>query len=278
MAAIALPLALILGMFAELISGLMTWALGGEKRWWRGVSGIGSDAARLARERAAQRASVVEAGGALAALLGAGIVAAGALGVGPDGFVLLYLGLALALAGTTAVSWGRDEGPVRVALALADVALAVGLGTMFLRYGALELDAVRGTQEILGTGLVLGPVPTAVGLIAAAKVFAWGVAFNLPRPAGDAAGAAGAGAGILPRLCRWSVVGATSLLAGVLLAGGRLDPISDVAPLAAAGPAFAAALGIVDGILARLAQRWWPALAGFVVVLGAGAAALVVLS
>jgi hypothetical protein len=278
MAAIALPLAFVLGMFAELVSGLVTWALGGEKRWWRGISGMVSDAGRLTRDRSGdQRASVVEAGGALAALLGSGIAAAGALGLGPDGLVLLYLALVLGFAGATAVGWGRDEEPARAAVTLADLALPAGLGTMFLRYGALELDAVRGTQEILGTGLVLGPVATAVGLVAAAKAFAWGVGLNLSRPGAHGERPA-AGAEILLRLCRWSLMGATSLVAGVLLAGGGLDPIADAMPLAAAALVFAGTLGIVDGIVGRLAHRWRPAIAGFAVALGAGAAGLVVLS
>jgi hypothetical protein len=279
MAAIALPLALILGMLAELISGLLGWALGGEKRWWRGVSGIGPDATRLLRDREPdRRVTIVEAGGAAAALLGAGLAAAGAVDVGPDGLVLLYLALALAFAGTTAVRSAQEDRRPWIGVALADVALAVGLGTMFLRYGALELGAVRGTQDILGTGLVLGPVATAVGLAAAAKAFAWAVAINLPRPAGDAEKAAGAAVAILLRLCRWSAVGAASLVAGVLLAGGGLDPIADARPLGLAALGFAAGLGIADAILGRIAPRWQPALGAFALVLGAGAAALVVLS
>jgi hypothetical protein len=277
MAALALPLALLLGMLAELVSGLVGWALGGEKRWWRGVSGIGSDATRLLRDREGdQRVTAVEAGGAAAALVGAGLASAGVLGVGPDGLVLLYLSLALASVGTAVVGWAQVQLRSRVAQALAEVALGVGLGTMFLRYGAIELDAVRGTQGILGTGLILGPVVTAVGLIAAAKAFAWAVALNLPRLGWDQPG--GAGLAILLRLCRWALVGAASLLAGVLLAGGGLDPIADVVPLAAAGLGFAVGIGVAAAVVSRLGRRWELAIGGLALVIAAAAAAMVVLS
>jgi hypothetical protein len=281
MTAIALPVVLLLGLLFELVSGLVAWPLGGEKAWWRAVSGIGPDVARLVRDRERkQQVTVVEAGGAAAALLGSGLVAAGALNLGPGGLVLLYLALALAFSGTSVVAWARVGGRRRLSVVLAEVALAVGLGTMFLRYGALDLDAVRGTQQILGTGLLLGPVMTVVGLVAGAKAVAWSVALNLPRrrTAADDEQAAEAGPAILLRLCRWSLAGAVSVLAGVLLAGGALDPLEDLLPCAAASGGFAVALGIADGILARLADRWRDAVAVGAFLLAGVGAALVVLS
>jgi hypothetical protein len=73
-------------------------------------------------------------------------------------------------------------------------------------------------------------------------------------------------------------MGAASLVAGVLLAGGGLDPIADAVPLGLAGLGFATALGIADGVVGRLSRRWRLGVAGFAVLLGAGGAALVVLS
>src|SRR5687767_4196031 len=172
MAAAALLIALAFGFIAELAAGLVGRLLGGDRAWWRGVSGLGLDVSRLLGDRSGQQGvAVVEAGGAAAALFGAGMAAAGALGVGPGDLVLLYLGLAVGSAGTLVVAsvqttaTGRAEAARRRLLAaLAEPAFAVGLGAMFLRYGALDLEAVRGTQQILGTGAVLGPAVATAGL------------------------------------------------------------------------------------------------------------------
>lgn len=282
MAAIALPVALLLGVVVELVSGLVSWPLGGGSRWWRGVSGIGSDLARLVRDRSGgQRVSVVEAGGAAASMLGAGLAAAGALGLGPDGLVLIYLALAVATAGALLVGWDRATKPTRLVVALAEPALAVGLGVMFLRYGALDLDAVRGTQQILGTGLILGPVVTALGLVAAAKAVAWSTALALPRrPATGEGEAPEAGPSVLVRLCRWSLAGATSLVAGVLLAGGAIEPftVERFLPMAAGAAGFAVALGVADAVLRWIPARWLMAVPALLLVLAGAGAALVVLS
>ena len=283
MAAIGLPIALILGMLVELVSGLVSWPLGGGRTWWRGVADIGSDVRRLVRDRTGgERVAVVEAGGAAASMLGAGIAAAGALGLGPDGLILLYLALALASAGALTTGWEYGGNDRRLLAALAEPAFAIGLAVMFLRFGALDLDAVRGTQQILGTGLVLGPVPTAVGLVAGAKALALASALRLyaepRRREGDEA--PGAGAGLLLRLCHWALSGATSLVAGVLLAGGSLRPLTvdDLLPLAAGAGGFAIALGVAGAVLRRLPERWLPAVAGLALLLAAAGAAGVVLS
>ncbi len=282
MAAIALPVALLFGVLSELVSGLIGWALGGDRKWWRGVSGLWSDIVRLTRDRSGrERVSVVEAGGATASMFGAGLAAAGALGIGPDGLVLVYLALVVASAGALVVSWEQTEKRRRLTMALAELALAVGLGTMFLRYGALDLEAVRGTQQILGTGLVLGPVPTALGLLAAAKAFAWSTALGLPSHSAAAEGEVpGAGPAVLLRLYRWSLAGAASLVAGVLLAGGGLEPFTadSVLPMAAGTGAFAVALGVADAVLRKLPDRWLLAVPGLALLLGGVGAALVVLS
>lgn len=285
MAALALPVALLLGMLVELVSGLLGRPLGGDRRWWRGVTAVGPEVLRLVRDRSGRdRVSVIEAGGAAASMLGAGIAAAGALGVGPDGLVLLYLSLALASAGAMVVWWeSAGDGRRRVVAALAEPAFALALGVMFLRYGALDLDAVRGTQQVLGTGALLGPGLTLVGLIAGAKALAWSAALRtspMARAEDEKAGSPGAGPSMLLRLCRWSLAGATSLLAGVLLAGGGLQPfaLEGLLPLAAGAGGFAVALGVADAMLRLLPERWLLAAPGFALVLGAAGAALVVLS
>ena len=283
MAAIGLPFALILGMLVELVSGLVSRPLGGGRAWWRGVSGIGSEMRRLVRDRTGgERVTVVEAGGAAASMLGAGTAAAGALGLGPDGLILLYLALALASAGALVAGWeygGNDHR--RLLAVLAEPAFAIGLAVMFVRFGALDLDAVRGTQQILGTGLVLGPVPTAVGLVAGAKALAWASALRLnaePRRQDDEV--PGAGAALLIRLCHWSVAGATSLVAGVLLAGGTLQPLSadGLLRLVAGAGGFAIALGMAGAVLRLLPEGWLPAVVVLALVLAAAGAAAVVLS
>ena len=282
MAAVALPAALLLGILCELVSGLVSWPLGGDRAWWRGVSGLGTDVAGLARDRNGVGAvSLVEAGGAVASLLGAAIAAAGAIGVGPDGLVLLYLALALASAGGTVVGWdvrGREQSAVVVAFV--ELSFAVGLGTLFLRYGALDLEAVRGTQQILGTGLLLGPTMAAIGLVAAAKSVAWSAALRVPSfdPRAEAAEAGAAGPAVLLRLCRWSAAGATSLVAGVLLAGGALEPFAGALPVAPAAAGFAGVIGVARGVVRRVPDRWRLVVPGLALLLAVAGAAMVVRS
>ena len=218
-------------------------------------------------------------------MLGAGVAAAGALDVAPDDLVLMYLALALASAGAMVAGWeleGRTRR--RFAAALTEAAFAVAVGALFLRYGALDLDAVRGTQQILGTGLVLGPPLAVVGLVAAAKAVAWAAVLRLPSlPEEEARGqgdAPEAGPALLVRLCRWSLFGATSLLAGVLLAGGAVEPFSTsrVLPLAAGAGGFALAVALAEGIARRLPDRWRSAVSALTFVVASAGAALGVLT
>ena len=292
MAAVGLPVALLVGALAELVSGLVGRLLGGDRKWWSGVSGIGPEAIRLLRDRTgAGRVAVVEAGGAAAALLGAGIATAGALGIVPDNLILLYLALALAAAGSMVVAsvqttpTGQAESSRRrLVAALAEPAFVVALGTMFLRYGALDLEAVRGTQQVLGTGALLGPAMAAAGLIVATLVLLASGALRLPTvPPADRRGRgmrATAGTTLLLRLCRWSVAGATSVLAGVLLAGGGLEPFSVDALLPAVGGAVgvAVALGAAIAGLSKVPERWQLAVPGVALILAGAAAAMVVLA
>ena len=292
MAAIGLPIALLVGALAELAAGLVGRFLGGDRKWWTGVSGFGSDAVRLLRDRTGSgRAAVVEAGGAAAALLGAGIATAGALAVGPDDLPLLYLALALAAAGSMVVASAQttptgqaESSRRRLVAALAEPAFIVALGTMFLRYGALDLEAVRGTQQVLGTGAVLGPALAAAGLIVATLVVVGSGALRLPTvPPADRRGRgmrATAGTSLLLRLCRWSLSGATSVLAGVLLAGGGLEPFSADALLSAAAGALGVAvvLGAAIAGLSKVPERWQLIVPGVALVLSGAAAAMVVMA
>ena len=162
--------------------------------------------------------------------------------------------------------------------ALAELAFALGLGTLFLRYGALDLDAVRGTQQILGTGLLLEPTMAVIGLAAAAKAVAWSAALRVPSLDHKGDGDGAAGPAVLLRLCRWSTAGATSLLAGVLLAGGALEPFTGVLPLAPAAAGFAVAIGIAQGVVRRVPDRWRFVAPALALALAAAGAAMVVRS
>ena len=288
MAAAALPIALVFGILADLVSGLVSRPLSGERPWWRRVTGVGPDVLLLFRDRKGrERVSAVEAGGAAAAMLGSGTAAAGALGVGPDDIVLLYLALAVASVGALVAGLGgRGPGEAgarshRLLAAAAEPAFAVGMGVMFLRYGALDLEAVRGTQQVLGTGVLLLPGLATAGLAAAALAFvASGALRLLPSSARPGASPAGAGPSLLARLCRWSLAGATALVAGVLLAGGGLEPLTlrAILPAALGALGVAVAIGVADALLARLTGRWRLAAPGIALVVAAAAAAMVVLA
>jgi hypothetical protein len=292
MTAAALPIALVIGVVVELASGLVAWGTGGERAWWRRVGSVWAEVLRLLRDRGGrERVAVIEAGGALAALMGAGIAAAGALGVGPDNLPLLYLSLALASAGAMAAASGADTptarvraGRERLRAALAEPAIALALGAMFLRYGAFDLEAIRGTQTVLGTGLLLGPGLALAGLVAAALAFVSAGALRLAaRPETMASGRArgpGAGTSVLLRLCRWALAGATSLVVGALVAGGQLESLSlsRAVPVIAAALGVAVVMGAADALLTRLPEGWRMVAPAFALLLAAAAAAMVVLA
>jgi hypothetical protein len=84
---------------------------------------------------------------------------------------------------------------------------------------------------------------------------------------------------LLSRLCRWSLAGATSLVAGVLLAGGGLEPLvlEGVLPVAAGAFSVAALTGVADALLGRLSPTWRQAAPGLALILAGGAVAMVVL-
>jgi hypothetical protein len=292
MAAVALPIALLLGLLADVVGGLVAWPLGGERRWWRRVTSVGSDLRRLFWTRdAGLRPAVLEAGGAVAALFGASLAAAAALQLMPDDLVVIYLALVLSAVGAriaaSAPPTAAGEpivGRARVEAALVEPAFALALGVMFLRYGTFDLGAARGTQTVLGPGLGLEPALVLAGLATAALVVTATGALRLPplpvrgRQVG-APKAPGAAAALLIRLSRWALAGATAMVVSVLVAGRELEPLTSEAALIQGGAAVAVAvvLGALESVLRRLPDRWRTLVPIVGLGLAGGAVAMVVL-
>jgi hypothetical protein len=282
-AALALPAALALGALADLVSGIVRRLLLGERGWWRGVTGRWTDLRRLLRSGRA-RPAAVEAAGAAAALAGAGLAAGAGLGVLPGSLALAYPALALAVIGAHVAAPIRrgGEGPAaraRLHALLAEPAFAVAIAAMALRWRALDLEAVRGTQTVLGPGIALGPALAAVGLaVAAAVALAMGALRIPPEPTAvrRRGQARRAGASLLAALSRWAAIGATSVVVAVLVAGHRLDPSPGVLLFVLAAVVAAKLNGALGAWFRMQAPRRIPVLAGIALVLAAAAAALVV--
>jgi hypothetical protein len=282
-AALALPVALALGALSDLAGGVVRRVVLGQRGWWRGVTERWTDLRRLLRSGRA-RPAAVEAAGAAAALAGAGFAAGAALGVLPGSMALAYPALALAAIGAHLAMPIRrgEEGPgarARLQAVLAEPAFAVALAAMALRWRALDLEAIQGTQTVLGPGIALGPGPAAVGLILGAVVVVAMGAIRVPpepttpRRSGQARRA---GASLLAALARWAAVGATSVVVAALVAGHRLDPSPGLIRFAVAAAGAAALLGAGGAAVRMLAPRRVPILVGTAVVLAAAAVALVV--
>ncbi|HEV3474621.1 MAG TPA: hypothetical protein VG602_04580 [Actinomycetota bacterium] len=238
----AVPLALVVGLIGEAIAAVV---LPGARRRRTDRSGLG----QLVKDAGGERASVVEAGGALAALLGAGVAAGGAVGLGPGSGALVYLGLVASAVGTHVAAAASDgAGRERLRAALIEPVFVVALGAMFVRWGAADLDAVRGTQAVLGPGVALRPVTAAAGLALAALV---ALASGGIRVASRSA-LPGAPA-LLMRLARWSAIGATALVVATLVAGSDLGAarIDDIGVYGAAA-LLAAVVGAVSDAVLRV--------------------------
>jgi hypothetical protein len=284
MAALAIPVTLALGVLAELAGGLARRLGRGERGWWRGVTGRWDDLRRLLRSGRA-RPAVVEAGGAAAALAGAGLAGAAALGLVPGSMALAYPALAMGAVGAHLATPARAGGEIpaaaaRRAAALAEPAFVVALGAMALRWRSVDLDAIRGTQSVLGPGISLGPALVGIGLGLGAAVALLAGALRLPPPASSVRRgrqARGAGASLLSALARWSVAGASAFVVAVLVAGHRLDLAPSAVPFAAAAVAASMLIGAVGGLLRGLRPRAHLAVSLGAVVVAGGAAVLVVL-
>jgi hypothetical protein len=200
----------------------------------------------------------MELGGALGCFLAVGIAGGAALGVSGGSAALVYLSLLAAAGGghvaaadtTTELRAGRMA-RARLAWVLAEPAFLVALGTVFLRWRADDLDAVRGAQDVLGPGITVGPPPVAVGVwLAAAALLVAGAIRLVPASESVRGSGRRAGSALVVSLCRLAVAGVTALVAAVLAVGGdpaALDGSTGLA--AAAGAASAVVLGAVDGAL-----------------------------
>lgn len=286
MAALGLPLALVLGLLAELAGGLVSRFTGGERRWWRPVTGIWGEARRLARARTGRaRPAVVEALGTVAAFTGGGLAAAGALGLLPGSAALVYLSLALGGAGLRLVDPVRvPAGEVAAALrrrraALAEPAFVVALGALLLRWRAFDLDAIRATQTVLGPGLTVGPplLALAVALAAVAALAASALRLGrAPEPARREGQTRDAGARLLGTVARWAVAGGTALVLAALVAGHRLDASPEILPFVGAAAASAVLIGAGAAAFWRSSARWQATVAGAALLLAGTAVALAV--
>ncbi|HEV8571472.1 MAG TPA: hypothetical protein VGR49_00305, partial [Actinomycetota bacterium] len=261
MSALGVPLALLLGLVAELGGTLVLHFTGRARPWFRPARDLWRDLRRLVRRR--DRASALELVGTATALTGAGLAAAAAMGSLPGGLALVYPALVLAVVGghvATSLAPGAPDAAVRARrdALLAEPAFVLALGAGLLRWNAFDLEAVRGAQQVLGPGIAVGPPAVTAGLVIAVVVVLVAGGYRLPplrqgrgtlrRPAGSAVAAA---------LCRWAAAGATAMVAAVLVAGG-----SSLAP----------------GAVEPVAVVWWAVAAvGAALVLGAVRAALALL-
>jgi hypothetical protein len=289
--ALALPVALVLGVLSSVISGFVRRLARRERSWWPDLRGVGGSVRRLLRG-GKERVTVLEAGGALACFLAAGLAAAAALGAVPGSGVLLYLALLTAAAGghvaaSDASTQLREESVARARLAwaAAEPGFLLALGAALLRWRAGDLDAVRGAQEVLGSGPIVGPPLAAVGLMAGVALLLVTGGLRLVPPAEAVRGRGRrAGGAFLIALCRWSLAGATALVAAVLSVGGALltadgalAPVEELTLPGLAALGGAVLIGLMDGLAATLPRR--RVLLGLgAAVLAAAAAAVVVLA
>ncbi|MGH2662045.1 MAG: hypothetical protein ACRDH8_04430 [Actinomycetota bacterium] len=269
-ALLALPVALVLGGLADLVAGI----IGRRRPWWGSIASVARDL-RGARGPD-RRPDAVTAGGSAAALLGASLAAGGALGVSSGSAVLVYLGLAAAAGGVHVATHAGDDATSRLQSAAAEPAFVAAFGVALLRWRATDLEAVQGTQAVLGPGIRLGPDLVLTGLVAAATILLVAGALRIGEPSGEDRGATG----VLATAARWSAVGATALVAATLVAGSGvdigLDPGRSALLLAAGGGAAAVVHGAALAAAEALPRGWPRYAAGLVALLiAAGAAWLV---
>jgi hypothetical protein len=290
--ALGLPAALLLGVVADLAGGLVLHLAGRSRPWFRPATLFWSDLRSLMRRKdRGDHASALELVGVTVALTGAGLAGAAAMGALAGSAALVYPALVLAVVGGHVAASlvpsvrGRDLAVrARADAILAEPAFLLALGASFARWGAFDLGAMRGAQQVLGPGLAVGPPAVAAGLVLAAVVALVVGALRLPpgrEGSGEESAPAGSAASLT--LSRWAAAGATAMVVAVPVVGGSsldpgaLDPAGLWAWLGGA-VALAAALGAGREGLAMLPAgigRGTVAMAA--VVLAAGATALVVL-
>jgi hypothetical protein len=289
LSALGVPAALLLGLVAELAGTLVLRLAGRGERarpWFRPARDLWRDVRRLVRRR--DRASGLELVGIAAALTGAGLAAAAAMGFLAGSVSVVYPALVLAAVGghvTASLAPGSPgrEAAVgsRIDALVAEPAFVVALGGALLRWGAFDLEAVRGAQQVLGPGIAVGPPVVTGGLIVAVVVVLVAGAFRLPAPSEGRGRSRPAGSAVAVALCRWAAAGATAMVAGVLLAGGSslapgaLDPVA-LARWVGAAVGAALVLGAAPPALSLLSRRVpRVAISVGVVVLAVAAATLV---
>lgn len=223
--AVAFVVALSLGLIADLATAAVLRAVWhGGSVWWP-LAAFGADVRLLVMKK--DRIAVVEAFGAGLGLLGGTLAAAAAVGAAPGNATFLYLALALGALGGHAAASVSDIGPAelrarraRVQFAMVEPAFVLALAAGFIRWRALDLEAVRGAHDVLGSGVEVGPAVASTGLILAALVVVSCGALRL-APERAAEPGIGGGSSLLVTLCRWSLSGATVLVAAAFLVGGE---------------------------------------------------------
>lgn len=269
--AAALPVALLLGYVGELLVTSVFRI--GRRREGRGPS--------LRRQlRAAKwprggRPTVAEAGGVVAAMLGAAVAAGSALGLGPGSAALMYLGLAVAAVGShvAASSANRERSAGdRLGAALIEPVFVVALGAMLIRWGSSDLEAIRGTQTVLGPGVALRPVEAAAGLALAGLLVAVSGPLRFASAPLDLPVS-----GLLIRLARWSGAGATALAVAVLVGGTDVSAatVEQLAVFAGAAVAAAVVVAVSDVLLQKVRGRARLVLAAVLLLAAAASVVLV---
>jgi hypothetical protein len=258
-AALGLPLALLVGIVADLTSWAVGRLAGGERRWWGRLTDRWGELRRLwGKGPEAERVAVLEAVGGAGSLLGAGIAGAAAIGAVPGTLPLVYLGLlAAAIGGHVAASasvtdeGSRDATGARLRAVMVEPAFVVALGAAFLRWGAVDLEGARGAQEVLGTGLTLGPPLALAGLAVSATVIAVGGAVR----AAPVSSGGPSGGSLVVALARWATGGATALVVASLVGGPGPGGSEDALILTAAALGAAIVAGVAGGLAGRVRGR-----------------------
>lgn len=240
MPAVAVLVALLLGAIADLVAGFGRRLLGGRSDWLHSISRLPDQLRRISSEahqrEGWERPAVIELVGAGGALLGAGTAASAALGFSSGSAGLVYLSLLLSAAGghiaaSVPATYRGEERTMRarVSAALVEPAFILAIVAIFSRWKAPDLEAVRGAQIVLGSGITIGPALSIIALLLATLVLlAAGSARVVPASEGMRGRSRGAGAALLVTAARWGAIGATALVATVSLAGSAIPPPSAI--------------------------------------------------
>lgn len=282
----AAAVVLLLGVLADGTAGLLRRLTGRAEGWWSPFRRLAADVRATTGD--GDRASVLEAGGAGAAVAGAAL--AGAMAAGAAGGTLLALYLLLLLvafgghlaSGTPLTRAGEERGArARRAALAAEPAILLALTGIFARWHTGDLEAIRGAHRVLGLGIQVGPAEAATGVGLAALALLLSAALRLPPAPGDEAGAQGGGA-LSVTVARWAGAGAGALVAASLILSD--GPVAGAGWPVQAGPAVgaAAAAAVVGGlfseVLGILSARARVVAGGAVLVVAGVATTLVVVA